>query len=120
MRGKGGGEEGRVRRQGRREEGERKREEGGEQRKGRREKAKREERKREGRWGGRWREERRVGDSHVDNEGMQNRGKNGLLAVDMLHLSQPDHLRDGHDLEGKELSCGDVTSQYHATKCSCA
>ena len=74
----------------------------------------REREKREG--GG----ERREVDSHVDNEGMQNRSKNGLLAVDVLHLSQPNHLRDCHNLESKELPCGDVSSQYNTTKCSCA
>lgn len=84
----------------------------------------REERKREGRSEEREKREgggeRREVDSHVDNEGMQNGSKNGLLAVDVLHLSQPNHLRDCHNLESKELPRGDVSSQYNTTKCSCA
>ena len=58
--------------------------------------------------------------SHVDNEGVQDGGQDGLLTVDVLHLSQSNHLCDGHDLESVELPCGNVSSQYHTTKRACA
>ena len=53
---------------------------------------------------------------HVDDEGMGYGTEYGLLTVDVLNLSQPNHLGDCHDLQSKVLSCGDVPSQHHSPK----
>ena len=57
---------------------------------------------------------------HVDNERVRYRCQDGLLAVDVFHLSQSDNLGDGHDLQSKELSRWKVTSQHNSPKRPCA
>ena len=59
-------------------------------------------------------------DSHVDDEGVRDGSQDGLLTVDVLHLSLLNHLCNGYNLESVELPRGDVMSQHHTTKCACA